>query len=75
MVKRIGAILFVSGFHGGKDAVDMDEWLGRELYRLSVYADLVAIVPGQDALRFPRIHRIRKDKTAGTSIPSRPAAA
>lgn len=36
------------------DAADMDERLGRELYRLSLYADLVAIVPGQDALRIYR---------------------
>ena len=32
----------------------MDERLCRELYRLSLYADLVAIVPGQDALRIYR---------------------
>jgi len=32
----------------------MDERLGRELYRLSLYADLVGIVPGQDPLRIYR---------------------
>ena len=35
-------------------AHEMDERLGRELYRLSLYADLVGIVPGQDALRIYR---------------------
>ena len=32
-------------------AAEMDERLGRELFRLSLYADLVRIVPGQEALR------------------------
>lgn len=36
------------------DAAEMDERLGRELYRLSLYADLVAVVPGQEALRIYR---------------------
>jgi hypothetical protein len=35
-------------------AEEMDERLGQELYRLSLYADLVAIAPGQDALRIYR---------------------
>ncbi len=34
---------------GGTEA--MDELLGRELYRLSLYADLVPTAPGCDALR------------------------
>ena len=32
-------------------AAEMDERLGRELYRLSLYADLVRLVPHQEALR------------------------
>jgi hypothetical protein len=32
----------------------MDERLGRELYRLSLHADLVGIVAGQDPLRIYR---------------------
>ncbi len=32
----------------------MDERLGQELYRLSLFTDLVAIAPGHDSLRIYR---------------------
>lgn len=44
---------------GGAEVVD--EQLGREPYRLSLYADLVAVVPGHEPLRIYRTDPFVRD--------------
>jgi hypothetical protein len=39
----------------------MDTLLGRELYRISLYADLISIVPGHDPLRIYRTSNFARE--------------